>query len=386
MMPGTSVTPSTSGLPETPTTASTIGRATYRSGRRPSVLNLITHPPGGGGGSSDLQVPPTPGGSFGVGGGDPYNSGSMRQRGHARMRSAGTLTASYVTECDPRVSQSAYPTLRSSFATIDERSSAAMMAAPRLVSGSAPNPTMSPSTSLTSSASNTDSISSTPSTSPPLPDDRELVYAAAQEPYLDGPRELIPGVWLGAEDSLFHFDVWARGAERVAVVNVAQEIENPFDNAGTAGSSSSWNWPTSLKGKAKAALTNHSASAENSQPAIEYAHLRWSHGEGGLSELPAYATLDQVLNGEAPDYLGVGGDQWRFWEAVRWLEVRRRAGVPIIIHCQCGVSRSATLAVAYVMTLAATGIMPGLLGNMRTMQDAYDFVKDRSPWIGPNVS
>jgi tyrosine-protein phosphatase len=42
--------------------------------------------------------------------------------------------------------------------------------------------------------------------------------------------------------------------------------------------------------------------------------------------------------------------------------------------------------VAYVMTLAAAGLMPERLGHLRTMQDAYDFVKERSPWIGPNVS
>lgn len=54
--------------------------------------------------------------------------------------------------------------------------------------------------------------------------------------------------------------------------------------------------------------------------------------------------------------------------------------------CQCGVSRSATLTVAYIMTLAASGEFPSLLGQLHTMQDAYDFVKARSPWIGPNVS
>lgn len=58
----------------------------------------------------------------------------------------------------------------------------------------------------------------------------------------------------------------------------------------------------------------------------------------------------------------------------------------LTISCQCGVSRSATLTVAYVMTLAASGQFPHLLGNLHTMQDAYDYVKARSPWIGPNVS
>ena len=54
--------------------------------------------------------------------------------------------------------------------------------------------------------------------------------------------------------------------------------------------------------------------------------------------------------------------------------------------CQCGVSRSATLLIAYVVALAAVGIMPDHLGHIRGMQDAYDFVKAKSPWVGPNVS
>ena len=54
--------------------------------------------------------------------------------------------------------------------------------------------------------------------------------------------------------------------------------------------------------------------------------------------------------------------------------------------CQCGVSRSATLAVAYVMSLAASGLLPEKLGHLSGMQDAYEFVKSQSPWIGPNVS
>jgi hypothetical protein len=57
-----------------------------------------------------------------------------------------------------------------------------------------------------------------------------------------------------------------------------------------------------------------------------------------------------------------------------------------IRSCQCGVSRSATLAIAYVMALAASGALPSHLGHIRGMQDAYDFVKSKSPWIGPNVS
>lgn len=241
---------------------------------------------------------------------------------------------------------------------------------------------MSPSTSNSA----TDSTSSTPSTSPPLlisAQEREFTYPSllALEPYAQGPIEIIPGLWLGAEDSVWHFDSWARDKPSVAIVNVAQEIENPFD---PNTSTDTWDWPSSARGKPKVALSTHQ---NDGQPYVEYAHLRWSHGEGGLADVPDSATLAELV--DSPTYIELGqhdAQQWHFWEAIRWLEVRRRAGIPVLIHCQCGVSRSATLIVSYVMTLAAAGVAPEHIGHIKTMQDAYDYVKARSPWIGPNVS
>lgn len=186
-------------------------------------------------------------------------------------------------------------------------------------------------------------------------------------------------MWLGAEDSLWYWDSWARDKPSVAIVNVAQEIENPFD---PETSIDTWDWPSNAKGKPKVALSKHTIEGERT---VEYAHLRWSHGEGGLADLPDSATLDDLVN--SSEYAGpMGAQQWRFWEAVRWLEVCRRAGTPVMIHCQCGVSRSATLLVAYLMTLAAAGIAHQQIGHLKTMQDAYDYLKGKSPWIGPNVS
>jgi tyrosine-protein phosphatase len=280
------------------------------------------------------------------------------------MRSAGTISATMY-EMDPRgpqsASQSAFPSLRGGFAPIEETHA---------------DPGMSPSTSVTSSwASNLDSLS-TPSTTPPLEEDE------FQAPYADGPRELIPGVWIGAEDSTHHFDIWGRGSSTVAVVNVAQELENPFaDGADLEAIAAGW---TSYKGKAVVALTNHAA--DSTRPNIEYAHLRWSHGEGGLCDIPASAAVSQLIDPASPDAEDTNSEKWRFWEAICWIEAHRRAGIPVMIHCQCGVSRSATLAVAYIMSVAAAGLVPETLGQLRTMQNAYDFVKGRSPWIGPNVS
>lgn len=47
----------------------------------------------------------------------------------------------------------------------------------------------------------------------------------------------------------------------------------------------------------------------------------------------------------------------------------------VLVHCQCGVSRSATLVIALVMKKLGLGT-----------HEAYAYVKGRSPWIGPNMS
>lgn len=142
------------------------------------------------------------------------------------------------------------------------------------------------------------------------------------EPYKDGPIEIVPGVWLGAEESVFHWDVWSGGASEVGVVNVAQEIDNPFDPRTDLAN---YTW-TSPRGKDKVTLSAHQGTP--SRPPVAYTHLRWSHGEGGLADLPADAELGDIVDptAAAPDA------QWRFWEAIRWMEARRRAGVPVIIQ------------------------------------------------------
>lgn len=54
---------------------------------------------------------------------------------------------------------------------------------------------------------------------------------------------------------------------------------------------------------------------------------------------------------------------------------RANEGKRILVHCQCGVSRSASLLVAYVMRLNGWGV-----------HQAYAWVKDKSPGISPNMS
>nr|POE56207.1 tyrosine-protein phosphatase pmp1 [Quercus suber] len=81
----------------------------------------------------------------------------------------------------------------------------------------------------------------------------------------------------------------------------------------------------------------------------EYIHIKWDHNS------------DIV-----PDLLRL----------VRLIDEKVQQQKRVLIHCQCGVSRSASLLVAY-----------GLYKNPSlSVQEAYDAVKQRSKWIGPNMN
>lgn len=165
------------------------------------------------------------------------------------------------------------------------------------------------------------------------------------------------------------------------VINVAREVKNPFDsNSGEVNASQAKDSavPTHSDELAPMAITNHNipepltAGSETSfQSAVEmqseaatdatlmtpkapkrepeYIHIPWEHNTNVVEELPGLCKL---------------------------IDNRVQDGKRVLIHCQCGVSRSASLVVAY-----------GLYKKPElTVQQAYDAVKDRSRWIGPNMN
>ncbi|KAK5132398.1 hypothetical protein LTR08_009128 [Meristemomyces frigidus] len=81
----------------------------------------------------------------------------------------------------------------------------------------------------------------------------------------------------------------------------------------------------------------------------EYIHIPWEHNS------------DIV-----PDLLRL----------VKLMDDHVTEGKRILVHCQCGVSRSASLVVAYGLYKEPT----------MSVQEAYDAVKEKSKWIGPNMN
>lgn len=96
-------------------------------------------------------------------------------------------------------------------------------------------------------------------------------------------------------------------------------------------------------------ITSAPQPKNSTKPEPEYIHIPWEHN------------TDIV-----PDLIRL----------VKVIDERIQLGKHVLIHCQCGVSRSATLVVAYVL----------YKNPSMSVQEAYDDVKKRSRWIGPNMN
>ncbi|EMD41809.1 hypothetical protein CERSUDRAFT_110372 [Gelatoporia subvermispora B] len=180
-------------------------------------------------------------------------------------------------------------------------------------------------------------------------------------PYLDGPIQILPGVWLGSEDNVRD---WKTLVERgiKSVLNVAKEVSTLFDAAPRP--LRSFKSVPDLNAQASSSdPTYFPAHIPSGRPSMHYLRLPWSHGQSDL-----------VQEG--------------FPAAMSFVDQALERGDGVLIHCQCGVSRSATLVIALVMRAASqrSPNVPSEVWALKGMQGAYSYVKERSKWVGPNMS
>ncbi|KAF9125964.1 hypothetical protein BGW39_007014 [Mortierella sp. 14UC] len=156
----------------------------------------------------------------------------------------------------------------------------------------------------------------------------------AASPYISEPVCVLPNLYLGAEHNATNVRVLKR-LGITFVLNVAIEIAKQEGSTTTT--------MTQL---------DTSAAEEATRGSIEFKSLAWTHHQKDLlRDFPAaFAMIDAAL---AANH-GQG---------------------KALIHCQLGVSRSASLVIAYVMRARGMGLT-----------EAYDFVKQRSGVISPNMS
>ncbi|KAL1732063.1 hypothetical protein EV714DRAFT_207664 [Schizophyllum commune] len=210
------------------------------------------------------------------------------------------------------------------------------------------------------------SVISLPSTANPLARNyRREEDGSPTVPYADGPIQILPGLWLGSEDNARDWKgLLERGIR--SILNVAKEVSTPFEDSAvnqTLRSTASTPNFGVTKFNRDPNSTYYPAHIPSGRPSMHYLKLQWSHGEKDLVETG-------------------------FPTAMAFADAARARGEGLLVHCQCGVSRSATVIIAMVMRAASERLhwVPADVWALKDMNSAYDYVKSKSRWAGPNMS
>ncbi|KAF9274814.1 Dual specificity protein phosphatase 10 [Mortierella alpina] len=162
-------------------------------------------------------------------------------------------------------------------------------------------------------------------------------------PYTSEPVCVLPHLYLGAEHNALDVNMLSR-LGITSVLNVAVEIATAAseESRSLEPSSGTRGTTTTTIGDSKIVYTSQGT-------IIHYKNLSWTHHQKNLKD--------------------------EFPMAFKFIEETRSLGGKVLVHCQLGVSRSASLVIAYVMKTRKLGL-----------SDAYEFVKTRSGVISPNMS
>ncbi|PLW32841.1 hypothetical protein PCASD_13964 [Puccinia coronata f. sp. avenae] len=222
-------------------------------------------------------------------------------------------------------------------------------------------------------------------------------------PYEYGPKEVLPDVFLGSEQNARDGNLLSSMGFGL-IINVAKEVDCPWEaTSSPAPIEHSWpklqpnkkgfmvrptastpNLKRSFEGKIRVSLPEQPQPSHNphnpnrtssspgsfqlkrldadrktSRPSLDYIKLPWSHDQDGLAEIFSSSEVFSLI------------------------DRARESKLKTLIHCQCGVSRSATFIIGYCMREAV--YRPDKLPLSGRMHDAYSFVKEKSPWAGPNM-
>jgi tyrosine-protein phosphatase len=117
---------------------------------------------------------------------------------------------------------------------------------------------------------------------------------ASAAAYLDGPIEIMPGVWLGSEDNARDWEgLVQRGIK--AILNVAKEVASPYESSSPPSIGNT----TDLNNLSRYAATLQPAHLPSGRPSMHYLKLAWSHGQADLVRsgfAEAMNFVDEALN------------------------------------------------------------------------------------------
>lgn len=185
--------------------------------------------------------------------------------------------------------------------------------------------------------------------------------------YPDGPIQIYEsGVYLYLEptqEEASRFDV---------VVNVAKEVVNPF-----AADLAKNNTVVSTLRDPCGFAKRHSIA----EPLTAISEASFHSALEVLSPESESPTTPKAEKRATPEYIHVPWDHNSeilddLYPLCELIDDRVSQGKTVLVHCQLGASRSASLVIAY-----------GLYKNRHLDFNAmYDIVKDKSRWVGPNMS
>ncbi|KAG0211358.1 Dual specificity protein phosphatase 10 [Mortierella sp. GBA30] len=179
------------------------------------------------------------------------------------------------------------------------------------------------------------------------------VECGVASPYTSEPVCILPHLYLGAEHNALDVNTLSRMGI-TSVLNVAveiataasqeqrQQLQLQQQQATHSGRGLTATTTATTMGGSKFVYTPQGR-------IIHYKNLSWTHHQKNLQE--------------------------EFPVAFKFIEETKGLGGKVLVHCQLGVSRSASLVIAYVMKTQQMGL-----------SDAYEFVKTRSAVISPNMS
>jgi len=166
-------------------------------------------------------------------------------------------------------------------------------------------------------------------------------------------------------DEALNFDV---------IINVAREVKNPFSAA------------SENQQELKPATTSFSepVSSVDTVPdtAMSFASFKTAFEAQPPSSTESSPTTPKPsTESKRPEYIHVPWDhntdvKDELWDLCQLIESRTSEGKKVLVHCQQGASRSATLIIAYGM----------YLNQDISATEAYAMAQSKSRWVNPNMS
>jgi tyrosine-protein phosphatase len=159
------------------------------------------------------------------------------------------------------------------------------------------------------------------------------------------------------------------------VVNVAKEVKNPFDTEQKERNDtvmSTW------RNASRASKRFSGGDPQTATSEISFKSAFETQPSDSESATPTTPTPDSALT---PEYIHVGWDHNSeilddLLPLCELIDERIAEGKKVLVHCQLGASRSASLVIAY-----------GLYKNRNMdFNSMYAAVKERSQWVSPNMS